>query len=160
MGKDYEQMELDLTLDSEKSLKDNLQEVARFALGKEVQEDHPCQVRNKHEGYGIAAERYSALLRAEKAVSTEMKTMLSLLSNDEGTFINICGSLYNSCIDAAMAAIKMAAQSRRIMEDLYGESVTPLEEYMDSLKDGEDDGFETADEETTEDMAEEESEGE
>ena len=164
MGKDYEQMELDLTLDSEKSLKDNLQEVARFALGKEVQEEHPCQVRNKHEGYGIAAKRYSALVRAEKAVSTEMKTMLSLLSNDEGTFINICGSLYNSCIDAAMAAIKMAAQSRRIMEDLYGENVTPLEEYMDSMNEDGDDGFETAEEgevsESEDEVLEGESEGE
>lgn len=145
---DYEQMELDITLDSERSLKDNLQEVARFALGQAMQDEHPGIVKNKHEGYGIAAEEYSALLRAEKAVQTEMKTMLSLLSNDEGTFINICGSLYNSCIDAAMAAIKMAAQSRRIMQDLYGETApTPLEEYMDSME-GEDDGFEETEEDT------------
>lgn len=161
MGTDYEQMELNLTLDSERSLKDNLQEVARFALAQNVQTEHPDTVRNKHEGYGIASERYSALVRTEKAVQTEMKTMLSLLSNDEGTFLNTCGSLYNSCIDTAVAAIKMAASSRRIMEDLYGETVTPMEEYMESLENG-DDGFETADE-MTEDVTEDvtsESEGE
>lgn len=145
--RDYEQMELDITLDSERTIKDNLQEVTRFALGKNIQEEHPDTVRNKHEGYGIAAERYSALLRAEKAVSTEMKTMLSLLPNDEADFINICGSLYNAAIDTAMQAINMAAQSRRIMEDLYGaEPKTPLEEYAESLENNEDDGFETADE--------------
>lgn len=144
--RDYEQMELDITLDSERTIKDNLQEVTRFALGKNIQEEHPDTVRNKHEGYGIAAERYSALVRAEKAVSTEMKTMLSLLPNDEADFINICGSLYNAAIDTAMQAINMAAQSRRIMEDLYGaEPKTPLEEYAESLE-SDDDGFETADE--------------
>lgn len=143
--RDYEQMELDITLDSERTIKDNLQEVARFALGKNIQEQHPNPVRNKHEGYGITAERYSALLRTEKAVSTEMKTMLSLLSNDEADFINICGSLYNAAIDAAMEAINLAAQSRRIMEDLYGaEPKTPLEEYADEL--AEDDGFQEAEE--------------
>lgn len=154
--RDYEQMELDITLDSERTIKDNLQEVTRFALGKNIQEEHPDTVRNKHEGYGIAAERYSALVRAEKAVSTEMKTMLSLLPNDEADFINICGSLYNAAIDTAMQAINMAAQSRRIMEDLYGaEPKTPLEEYAESLE-GDDDGFETADETDETDIEEDE----
>ena len=46
----YEQMELDITLDSERSIKDNLQEVANFVLGKNIQEEHPGTVRNKHEG--------------------------------------------------------------------------------------------------------------
>ena len=146
----YEQMELDITLDPERSTKDNLQEVANFVLGKNIQEEHPENVRNKHEGYGIAAERFSALLRQEKAVATEMKSMLSLLSNDEADFINICGSLYNAAIDVATAAVNLAAQSRRIMEDLYGaEPMSPLEEYAATLEE-EDDGFETAEEGTEE----------
>ena len=80
-------------------------------------------------------------------MATEMKSMLSLLSNDEASFINICGSLYNAAIDVATAAVRLAAQSRRIMGDLYDAepTMTPLEEYAASLEEG-DDGFETADE--------------
>lgn len=143
--KEYEQMELDMTLESDRTLKDNIQEVARFALGQIVQEDHPSAVRNRHEGYGIAAEFYSSLQRADKAVGVEMKSMLSLLPNGDSDFTNICGSLYNSAIDTAVAAIKLAAQSRRIMEDLYGsQPPTPLEEYANSLEE-DSDGFENAD---------------
>lgn len=143
--RDYEQMELDITLESDRSIKDNLQEVARFDLGKMIQEKNPETVRNRHEGYGIVAEMYSALQRNEKAVGIEMRSMLSILPNGEGDFMNICGSLYNAAIDVAVSAIHLAAQSRRIMEDLYdSEPVTPLEEYADSLQ--EDDGFEEAEE--------------
>lgn len=142
--RDYEQMELDITLDSDRTIKDNLQEVARFALGKMVQEKNPEMVKNRHEGYGIAAEMHSGLIKSEKSVEIEMKAMLSLLPNGEGDFMNICGSLYNAAIDVAVSAIHLAAQSRRIMEDLYdSEPVTPLEEYAASLQ--EDDGFEEAD---------------
>jgi len=159
--RDYEQMELDITLDSDRSIKDNLQEVARFDLGKFVQEKDPATVKNRHEGYGIAAEMYSALQRNEKAVGIEMKSMLSILPNGEGDFMNICGSLYNAAIDVAVSAIHLASQSRRIMEDLYdSEPVTPLEEYAASLQ--EDDGFEETEdsEEDAETMDDTESEGE
>jgi len=46
--------------------------------------------------------------------------------------------------------VNLAAQSRRIMEDLYGaEPMSPLEEYAATLEE-EDDGFETAEEGTEE----------
>lgn len=133
--KDYEQMELDLTLESDRSLKDNVQNVAKFALGQMVRYDRPSMVRNRHEGYGIAAEYNVSLHRDIKAVETDMKSMLALLPNDEGDFINICGSLYNSAIETAVSAIKLAAQSQRILEDLYdSETRTPLENYLDEAQ--------------------------
>ncbi|MCM1189844.1 MAG: hypothetical protein NC541_11180 [bacterium] len=129
--KDYEQMELDLTLEIDRSLKDNVQNVAKFALGQIVRYDHPSRVRNRHEGYGIAAEYNVSLHRDIKAVEVDMKSMLALLPNDEGDFINLCGSLYNSAIETAVSAIKLAAQSQRILEDLYdSETRTPMEDFL------------------------------
>ena len=156
--KEYEQMELDMTLESDRALKDNIQEVARFALGQFVQNEHPGTVRNRHESYGIAAEYYSSLQRSDKAVGVEMKSMLSLLPNGDGDFTNICGSLYNAAIDTAVAAIRLAAQSRRIMEDIYGSQLpTPLEEQAASLDD-DSDGFEEAEPTEAEEMETAESE--
>ncbi len=133
--KDYEQMEFDLTLESDRSLKDNVQNVAKFALGQMMRYDRPGMVRNRHEGYGIAAEYNVSLHRDIKAVEVDMKSMLALLPNDEGDFINICGSLYNSAIETAVSAIKLAAQSQRILEDLYdSETRTPLEDYLDETE--------------------------
>lgn len=161
MGRDYEQMELDITLEGDRVLKDNIQEVARFALGQIVQNDHPSPVKNRHEGYGIAAEFYSSLQRADKAVGVEMKSMLSLLPNGDAEFTNLCGSLYNTAIDTAVAAIRLAAQSRRIMEDLYGsDTPTPIEQYAESLEKEDGDGFENVEPTGAEELTEDETEDE
>lgn len=143
--RDYGQMEIDLTLESDRSLKDNVQNVAKFAMRQMVRCDCPSMVRNRHEGYGIAAEYDVSLHRNVKAVEVDMKSMLALLPNGEGDFINTCGSLYNSAIETAVSAIKLAAQSQRIMEDLYdSETRTPVEEYLDECEGGDssvEDGF-------------------
>lgn len=142
MAKDYNQMEFDLTLESERSLKDNVQKVIKFALEQIMGYDHPEQVRNRHEGYGIAAECYSSLQGRVKAANGEMQTMLKLLPNGEGDILNVVGSLYNSAAEIAVEAIKLAAQSQRILDDLYyGESKTPIEEYIEGQEAAED-GFE------------------
>lgn len=130
MAKDYDQMEFDVTLESERSLKDNVQKVIKFALEQIMEYDHPEQVRNRHEGYGIAAECYSSLQGRVKA------------ANGEGDILNVVGSLYNSAAEIAVEAIKLAAQSQRILDDLYyGESKTPIEEYIEGQEAAED-GFE------------------
>lgn len=142
MAKDYDQMEFDLTLESERSLKDNVQKVIKFALEQIMEYDHPEQVRNRHEGYGIAAEGYSALQQKVKAANGEMQTMLKLLPNGEGDILNVVGSLYNSAAEIAVEAIKLAAQSQRILDDLYyGESKTPIEDYIEGQEAAEE-GFE------------------
>ena len=142
MAKDYDQMEFDLTLESERSLKANVQKVIKFALEQIMEHNHPEQVRNRHEGYGIAAECYSSLQGRVKAANGEMQTMLKLLPNGEGDILNVVGSLYNSAAEIAVEAIKLAAQSQRILDDLYyGESKTPMEEYIEGQEAAED-GFE------------------
>lgn len=142
MTKDYDQMEFDLTLESERSLKDNVQKVIKFALEQIMEYDHPEQVRNRHEGYGIAAECYSSLQGRVKAANGEMQTMLKLLPNGEGDILNVVGSLYNSAAEIAVEAIKLAAQSQRILDDLYyGESKTPIEDYIEGQEAAEE-GFE------------------
>ena len=142
MAKDYDQMEFDLTLESKRSLKDNVQKVIKFALEQIMEYDHPEQVRNRHEGYGIAAECYSSLQGRVKAANGEMQTMLKLLPNGEGDILNVVGSLYNSAAEIAVEAIKLAAQSQRILDDLYyGESKTPIEDYIEGQEAAEE-GFE------------------
>lgn len=60
----YEQMEIDVRLESEKSLKDNVAKAIQFAYEQRMKETEESlrplpAVRNKHEGYGIAAEAWS-----------------------------------------------------------------------------------------------------
>lgn len=136
---DYEQMEIDITLESDRDLKENMQATAKFALGQIMEYQHPTKVKNRHEGYGIAAERYASLQGKMKSTK-----------NGDGDVLNVIGSLYNSAVEVAVESIKLAAQAQRIMDDLYyGESgkPTPMEEYMDEQEAGasEDDGFEEAD---------------
>ena len=55
---DYEQMEIDITLESDRDLKENMQATAKFALGQIMEYQHPTKVKNRHEGYGIAADYF------------------------------------------------------------------------------------------------------
>lgn len=147
---DYEQMEIDITLESDRDLKENMQATAKFALGQIMEYQHPTKVKNRHEGYGIAAEGYASLQGKMKSTKTDMDDLLRLLPNGDGDVLNVIGSLYNSAVEVAVESIKLAAQAQRIMDDLYyGESgkPTPMEEYLDEQEAGEseDDGFEEAD---------------
>lgn len=147
---DYEQMEIDVTLERDRDLKENMQAAAKFALGQIMEYVHPTKVKNRHEGYGIAAEGYSALQGKMKSAKTDMDDMLKLLPNEDGDVLNVIGSLYNSSVEIAVEAIKLAAHSQRIMDDLYyGESgkPTPMEEYLEEQEteqEDEADGFEEA----------------
>lgn len=146
---DYEQMEIDVTLESDRDLKENMQATAKFALGQIMEYTHPTKVKNRHEGYGIAAEGYSALQGKMKSAKIDMDDLLKLLPNGDGDVLNVIGSLYNSSVEVAVEAIKLAAQSQRIMDDLYyGESrPTPLEELMDAdEQEDENAGFEETEE--------------
>lgn len=150
--KDYTQMEIDVTLESDRDLKENMQAAAKFALGQIMEYQHPTKVKNRHEGYGIAAEGYASLQGKMKSTKTDMDDLLKLLPNGDGDVLNVIGSLYNSAVEVAVESIKLAAQAQRIMDDLYyGESrPTPLEELMDAEDDeqeDENDGFEEAESE-------------
>ncbi len=138
---DYEQMEMDVTLESDRDLKENMQTAAKFTLIQIKSHKNPTNVKNRYEGYGIVAEGYSALQGKMKSAKTDMDDLLKLLPN--GDVLNVIGSLYNSSVEIAVEAIKLAAQSQRIMDDLYyGESeLTPMEEYLKE-QNSDNDGFE------------------
>jgi len=127
---DYEQMEMDLRLDYEKNLKDNIQTVVRFNHEKYMDEAYPSRVNNHHEGYGILSEHETVLTKAVKGVRGDMDTFLKILPNGQADAISTCGSVYNSCVMTAVAAIQMATQAKRILDDLY-DPVTPIERAIE-----------------------------
>lgn len=164
MSENYEQMEIDVRLESEKNLKDNVAKVIQFTYNKrnlEAEENgYPLQpVRNKHEGYGIAAEAWSKIQVREKDIKNGMGDYLALLQVKGEDAVQSCSRIYDAALNLAIEAIGMAADMNRILNDLYyGYSKkTPLEEYAEEC-DGKptDDGFiETWPAEAAEDLAEE-----
>lgn len=141
MSGEYEQMELDVRLESEKSLKENVAKVIQFTYNKRNQEAEEIgrpipAVRNKHEGYGIAAEAWSKIQVKEKDIKNGMGDYLALLQVKGEEAIQSCARLYDAALNLAIEAISMAADMNRILNDLYyGVSdKTPLEEYAGALE--------------------------
>ena len=137
---DYEQMEIDVRLDSEKSLKDNVAKVIQFTFDKRNMEAEESgrpipSVHNKHEGYGIAAEALNKIQVKEKDLKNGMGDYLALLQVQGEEAIQVCGRLYDAALNLSMEAIGMAADMNRILNDLYygTDKKTPLEEYADAL---------------------------
>lgn len=131
------QLELDLRLDYERSLKDNLIAVTKFAgdqMRRDLQDNgRPLKnVESKQEAYGIAAQQYVKVVAKEKALKGQMDDFLKLLYAD-GEATQVAGTIYNAAMELAQESILMAAQASRILADLYyAEPRTPLEEYMDA----------------------------
>ena len=149
---DYEQMEMDIRLDSERNLKDNLVKVIQFTYNNQERErkltgDDLGTVRNKHEGYGIAAEAHSRIQNCEKDLKNGMGDYLAKLQVEGDEAIKECSRLYDAALNVAMNAIIMAADMTRILNDLYygtGSKKTPLEEAFDAAEEESGDGFEEA----------------
>ena len=135
---DYEQMEIDVRLDSERDLKDNITKVVTFTYNSQNLEAEKAgrevkTVRNKHEGYGIAAEAFNKIQNAEKDVKNNMGTYLAMLQVKGDDAVQVCAQLYDGALNLAMAAINMAADMHRILNDLYYgvDRRTPLEKAME-----------------------------
>ncbi|MCM1026119.1 MAG: hypothetical protein NC432_06765 [Roseburia sp.] len=146
------QLELDLRLDYERSLKENLIAVTKFAgdqMRKDLEDNgRPLKnVESKQEAYGIAAQQFVKVCSKEKALKGQMDDFLKLLDAD-GEATQVAGTIYNAAMELAQEGILMAAQASRILADLYyAEPRTPLEEYMEA-EDAEDaEGDETGREE-------------
>lgn len=137
---DYEQMEIDVRLESEKDLKTNVGKVIKFFYDKRRMEAEESgwplkQVKSKHEGYGIAAEAFSKIGAKQKTLKRGMDDYLALLQVKGEDGINICGDIYNQALELAMEAIGMAADATRILNDLYYgyDSRTPIEQAIADL---------------------------
>lgn len=148
---EYEQMEMDIRLDSERDLKDNLVKVIQFTYNNQEREreesDSLAPVRNKNEGYGIAAAAYTRIVKCEKDLKGGMNDYLTKLQVEGDEAIKECSRLYDATLNVAMNAIIMAADMTRILNDLYYGSdspKTPLEDAFDDEEDDSEDDFEEA----------------
>nr|WP_325300226.1 hypothetical protein [uncultured Dysosmobacter sp.] len=157
---EYEQMEFDTMLESERELKENINVAVSFAC-KQVQRSEQYKVTNRHEGYGIAAESHAAIQGSVKKVSEGMKYFLNVLPADDNAAISAANTIYNAAVDLVYQATMLAAQANRVMTDLYElhkDDKSPLEEYADAQEDGE--GFEEAQEEDQPEAEDEEGDDE
>lgn len=131
------QLELDLRLNYERSLKENLIAVTKFAgdqMRKDLQDNgRPLKsVESKQEAHGIAAQQFVKVCSKEKALKNQMGDFLKLLDAD-GEATQVAGTIYNAAMELAQESILMAAQASRILADLYyAKPRTPLEEYIDA----------------------------
>lgn len=138
------QMVIDMTLDSERDMKDNLETMISFRLQTLLGEfPPPSDVRNRHEAYGIAAENFCQVNASVKKIRGDMNLLLTTLGDPNRPALEAVGALLNSATLAAMDVITMAAEMKRAMTDLYAaerSEPTPLEELADG------DSFEEAEE--------------
>jgi len=126
-----EQMEMDLRLDSEKTLKRNMEIFADFTFQVMNNEQVFGRVWNANEGYGIASQEYVKILKMNKFVQSDMKDLLKVLPDGDGAATSPLASLYNLAVQAALANITLAAQAKRVLSDLYNAS-TPIEEMLEA----------------------------
>lgn len=132
------QMAFDTSLESDRSLMENVNVAIDFAC-RQTKAQNPDSVKNRHDGYGIAAEYYIELKARMKAIDLSMKAFLaSLGTDDDSKAVDAASSLKNSATQMSVAAIQLTAQADKIATDLY-EKVsaweTPLEELSDSVSD-------------------------
>lgn len=135
------QMEMNLTLDSERDINSNLSTLISLVFNQKKEEMETT--KNKHEAYGIASEAFQVLKGAENTVKGEMDTFLKVLPSSETDTIQICSSIYAAAQKTAAAAVDLAAKCQKIMNDLYYDAPTPVEK---AIEDAEADEFEEAEE--------------
>ena len=95
-------------------------------------------VKNRHEAYGIAAERYVVVTATGVTLKRAMTDALKALpdSEDGGAFFSTCERLYDACVGVASSAALMAVQMQNIIHQLapyenqYA-GTTPLEAMAD-----------------------------
>lgn len=146
MKPEYEQLELDtrpallraitaVTADAIDTAREmtRIHNEAAAADGQHV----PGPVRNRHEAYGIAAERMGKINSAVKAVSDDTKKFLGTLSDPNRSAVETVSDIYNSTAQAAVTLITAAAEMKRTMQDLYTAETfdpapTPMEELAEN----------------------------
>lgn len=137
------QYQMDCRLDSERDLEENVSIMITFAHRQLEARVGDNFVKNRYEGYGLLSEQFSGLAKALKEVGNGMTTFLKIMPLGDSRAIDAVASIENSLADVAKQAVRMAAEARRINDDLYHNApeTTPLEEYI-----AENDGFEEVEE--------------
>ena len=140
---DYEQLEFDVRLESDRELQENVNLAVSFAC-KQVQQEMPKDIENRHEAYGILAEQYARVQKSMKEVNDSFKKFATILPLDDRAAVEAANSINNTATEAVYEAVKLVALGTKAMNDLYqnrANESTPLEDYMEEQ---EDDGFEEA----------------
>lgn len=146
----YEQTELDLRLDWERDMDENIEILVSFAHRVLMEAQAGNLVKNRHEGYGLLAEQYVNVNTALKSLKDDMAAYLKILPIDDFKAVDAVASIDGSLHKLIVAATNMAAQAKRISDELYTMTQSyksPLEEYADGQ---EADGFETVEAESEE----------
>lgn len=141
MREEYEQLELDTRKDLERAIErvttDSIKEVGEMILL--CGEAHSA-VRNRHEAYGIAAERLAKIKKAVKSIDGDTAILLSTLPDINLSGIEAVSSICNSTLAAAAVLIEAAAEMQRVLRGLYAaenaatDDPTPMDEWMESAQ--------------------------
>ena len=93
-------------------------------------------IRSKQEGYGYLAQLYVTVGANMKNVKVGMDKLLGMLGGDPEECADQAASIYNSCQDVIESALLMAAEARKVSQDLYSiaattqSSMNPIEEAI------------------------------
>jgi hypothetical protein len=134
------QYQLDCRLDSERDLEENVSIMITFAHKQLEAKVGNNFVKNRYEGYGLLSEHFGVLNKLIKDVNHGMSMLLTMLPINDIKAIDAIASIDNALAEVVSKAVQMAAEARRINDDLYHNAPlesTPLEDYM-----AENDGFE------------------
>ena len=141
----YEQMEFDVRLESDRNLQGNVNLSIDFAC-RQILQERPRTIENRHEAYGILAEQYAEVQKGMKEVSDSFKKYALILPVDDRAAVEASNSIVNAATKAVYETVRLVALANKSMNDLYKNSAsenTPLEDYME---DQEEDEFEEAEE--------------
>ena len=120
MREEYEQMELDTRRQLDKAIAQLTEDTVKTA-GEMITAcgEAPTAVRNRHEAFGIAAERLAKIKKAVKAIDGDTSILLGTLPDANYPAIEAVSSICNSTLEAAATMIEAAAEMRRTLRDLY-----------------------------------------
>ena len=99
-------------------------------------------IKNRHEGYGHAAEGLTRLELSMKRIKDDMKNYLGKLAEPSDSIVkDVAGDIYGHASQLAADAIAMAATAKRIIYDIMveaGNEEYPIEALINSTDDDED----------------------
>ena len=107
---------------------------------KDDSEQHYIKaIKNRHEGYGHAAEGLTRLELSMKRIKDDMKNYLGKLAEPNDSIVkDVAGDIYGHASQLAADAIAMAATAKRIIYDIMveaGNEEYPIEALINSTED-------------------------
>ena len=138
MREEYEQLELDTRRQLDKAIAQLTEHTVKTA-GEMITAcgEAPTAVRNRHEAFGIAAERLAKIKKAVKAIDGDTSILLGTLPDANYPAIEAVSSICNSTLEAAATMIEAAAEMRRTLRDLYERRQPAYLKWADAVVDAE-----------------------